>query len=501
MTRDAMSKNHYYKTKLLKMGVWALLPGDCDVWHTQESARFFEQRFGISKGLLVIFTLDSGLQHAYVPEAYIAKLYKRIQDICQQDCKTLESMLKLFYPLRNEGRIAVSRKALRDYSGVSNIELAKRFVFMRTWIRKVTVFDQFGWLGEDYWKAPMRDVLTEKLGLEEGSAEYNAVLFSLTKPEEISSTLADKRGVLREVIKIKHKETTELAASKRLAKKYGWMPVFCFGEPWNETRYMEEIQATKKRHLGELDTEYNKLKNYAAIRNREIKGLVKRYNISPRDLQIFIDFGLALDTRNEAEYFVSFAGPFLMPMYREIAKRLYCTTEQIRLVYENKMIECLLGKKDITKLLPQKGTTNGFGFSEDMKTFYYYPPKEARPLFNYIESYVENVQGGDEAKGTCASPGKARGKIRIVPSPEFNSKVKNGDILVTYSTTVDYLPAMKRAAAIITEVGGLTCHAAVVSREFGIPCVVALKNAMKNFKDGDLVEVDADKGFVKKITK
>lgn len=58
---------------------------------------------------------------------------------------------------------------------------------------------------------------------------------------------------------------------------------------------------------------------------------------------------------------------------------------------------------------------------------------------------------------------------------------------------------MKKAAAIITEVGGLTCHAAVVSREFGIPCVVALKNAMKNFKDGEVIEVDADKGLVRKI--
>jgi pyruvate,water dikinase len=60
---------------------------------------------------------------------------------------------------------------------------------------------------------------------------------------------------------------------------------------------------------------------------------------------------------------------------------------------------------------------------------------------------------------------------------------------------------MKKAAAIITEVGGLTCHAAVISREFEIPCIVALKNAMKNFKDGDLVEVDADKGVVRILKK
>jgi pyruvate,water dikinase len=60
---------------------------------------------------------------------------------------------------------------------------------------------------------------------------------------------------------------------------------------------------------------------------------------------------------------------------------------------------------------------------------------------------------------------------------------------------------MKKAKAIITEVGGLTCHAAVISREFGIPCIIALKNSMRNFKDGDFVEVDADSGVIKILKK
>ena len=58
---------------------------------------------------------------------------------------------------------------------------------------------------------------------------------------------------------------------------------------------------------------------------------------------------------------------------------------------------------------------------------------------------------------------------------------------------------MKRATAFVTEIGRLTCHAAVVAREYGVPCVVGLKNATKNFKDGDMVEVDANKGIVKKL--
>ncbi len=66
-------------------------------------------------------------------------------------------------------------------------------------------------------------------------------------------------------------------------------------------------------------------------------------------------------------------------------------------------------------------------------------------------------------------------------------------------TTPDFLPAMERAAAFVTEEGGITCHAAIVAREMKKPCVIGTKIATKVFKDGDRVEVDATKGVVRKI--
>ena len=68
-------------------------------------------------------------------------------------------------------------------------------------------------------------------------------------------------------------------------------------------------------------------------------------------------------------------------------------------------------------------------------------------------------------------------------------------------TTPDFVPAVKIAAAVITDYGGITSHAAIVSREFGVPCVIGTKIATKVLKDGDRVEVDAEKGIVKKIKK
>lgn len=104
-----------------------------------------------------------------------------------------------------------------------------------------------------------------------------------------------------------------------------------------------------------------------------------------------------------------------------------------------------------------------------------------------------------EIKGFIASRGWASGKVKICESSTEIGKVENGDILVAAMTTPDFVPAMKRAVAIITDEGGVTSHAAIISRELGKPCIIGTKNATKILKDGDIVEVDANKGIVKII--
>ncbi len=99
-------------------------------------------------------------------------------------------------------------------------------------------------------------------------------------------------------------------------------------------------------------------------------------------------------------------------------------------------------------------------------------------------------------RGLPASPGFAVGKVRLIFSLDDLPKVQKGDILVTTMTTPDMVPAMRRAAAIVTDEGGMTCHAAIVSRELGIPAVVGTKKATKVLKDGETITVDAYKGLI-----
>ena len=99
-------------------------------------------------------------------------------------------------------------------------------------------------------------------------------------------------------------------------------------------------------------------------------------------------------------------------------------------------------------------------------------------------------------KGVAASKGIVTGPCKIITSLSDLSKIKKGDILVTSMTIPDYLPAMSICSAIITDEGGLLCHAAIVSRELNIPCIVATKRATKILKDNQIVIVRANDGII-----
>ncbi|OIO62904.1 phosphoenolpyruvate synthase [Candidatus Woesearchaeota archaeon CG1_02_33_12] len=98
--------------------------------------------------------------------------------------------------------------------------------------------------------------------------------------------------------------------------------------------------------------------------------------------------------------------------------------------------------------------------------------------------------------GNTASPGFAFGIVKIANEPNEFSKVQKGDVLVTKMTNPDMVPVMKRASAIVTDMGGTTCHAAIVSREMGIPCIVGTGNSTSVLKENTMITVDATHGKV-----
>lgn len=119
-------------------------------------------------------------------------------------------------------------------------------------------------------------------------------------------------------------------------------------------------------------------------------------------------------------------------------------------------------------------------------------------LDNNIELEKNDISGCEERfTGTVANGGIASGRVVLVFEKSQIAEVAEGDILVTPMTTPDFLPAMKKAAAFVTDEGGITCHAAIIAREMGKPCIIGTKVATEVLKSGDIVEVDADNGLIK----
>lgn len=114
---------------------------------------------------------------------------------------------------------------------------------------------------------------------------------------------------------------------------------------------------------------------------------------------------------------------------------------------------------------------------------------------------VKEVKRVSQIKGVIANSGKARGVVKVIMTPRECGKVKEGDVLVATMSTPDFLPGMMKAAAFVTDIGGMTSHAAIVSREMKKPCIIGTKIATQVLKDGDEVEVDADEGVVRILKK
>lgn len=184
-------------------------------------------------------------------------------------------------------------------------------------------------------------------------------------------------------------------------------------------------------------------------------------------------------------------------LYQEMGKRLSITYNGILYLTHEEILKSLKGGLIIAKDEIRRRQTRFALVMLDGKAKIY-AGDEVDELLE--EEGVEKEATPERTiKGTVACQGKARGEVKIVMDPKIMGKVKRGDVLVTNMTTPDLMQAIEKVAAIVTDEGGMLCHAAIVSRELGIPCVIGTRVATKVLKDGDLVEVDAGEGIVRKL--
>ncbi|MCH7492403.1 hypothetical protein IID19_02285 [Patescibacteria group bacterium] len=223
--------------------------------------------------------------------------------------------------------------------------------------------------------------------------------------------------------------------------------------------------------------------------------LIKKLKIAPRWRKVFDEWGSFMVTKIYRRYAQIYAIYRMQPILQEIAKRIGVNNTDIRFMLKDEVRLALIKKKVNNKHIKARSKLAVFYFAQGVEKVF--TGKQAQALVKKAEKSVPHDIS--EIRGQVGCVGKAVGTVRLVFRPSDMSKMNKGDILVSIATDPDIVPAMKKAAAIVTEQGGVTSHAAIVARELNIPCVIGTKIATKVFKDGDRVEVDATKGVVRKI--
>ncbi|MBN1778676.1 MAG: hypothetical protein JW816_00435 [Candidatus Buchananbacteria bacterium] len=196
--------------------------------------------------------------------------------------------------------------------------------------------------------------------------------------------------------------------------------------------------------------------------------------------------------------------------------KLYDAIEQSLDIFFNHLSSLLKIKSDflryctageLTQLCMENLVVTVKEMAERKKISILYYSKEQIKIWYGLEALELKLQidKKDEAglgtmlKGKIAHPGIVRGHVRVVLKKKDLELIEKGDILITPMTQVYFMPYLSKVSAIVTDEGGITCHAAIIARELKIPCVIAAKNATKFFKAGDLIEVNANIGIIKKI--
>ncbi len=264
-------------------------------------------------------------------------------------------------------------------------------------------------------------------------------------------------------------------------EKYGWIgydytgPLMSFNEVVD---YIKQYKPKKKE----------KKKN---------RGIFEICNFSRKEKNIFstlATIAFMKDLRNSSDDFIHYHLDLLL---KSVAKELKVDSYNLRFLWPKEFEDLLTTFKN-PKLYSSKEAQLAYMNGPEDSLFI--RGKKAKEFFNMLKK--RNISDNKkEIKGMIAWSGKITGKVKIVGSYRDMKKVEKGDVLVSPMTSPRIINAMHKASAIITDEGGLTCHAAIISRELKKPCIVGTKNATEVLKDGDLVEVDANKGVVKILKK
>jgi phosphohistidine swiveling domain-containing protein len=415
----------------------------------------------------------------YSSEEDFNNLKKEMVEKAKKDSNFLNRYFQIIFKDTKEV-IEWSKKQKQDFSKLTNKELLQ-------------IYNQFTQKGLDVMSHLWPVLGPEEYILEEVGKRLSKYIDPKTDFNKFQKTLdlmitSTKQSTLN----IKKEKMLKAAISKnqeeikKLQKEIAWEIDIQFKFKYQTLEQLnKEIKQIEnpKEQLDKLQKDQEQLK-------KSQKQTIQKYNFDKELLNLCQQAQTLPHIRFARIECLVESAYYLKDFFEELKKRLKIEITQ---AYYWEITQLLEGEKIDLNKIKEKSKTHSFILIDH--DFYDYDLETSNKIKKQLDSNL-NIEG--EIKGQTACMGKAKGKCKVLHSAKEISRVEKGDILVTSMTTPDYVPAMEKAAAFITDEGGLSCHAAIVAREMNKPCIIGTKIATKALKDNDVVEVDADNGTVKK---
>ena len=286
------------------------------------------------------------------------------------------------------------------------------------------------------------------------------------------------------------------------AKRFAWMKS-PFGFELEETAEGEYLERIKE--FGKIDTKLKlkKVQDERITNEFNYKLNLKTFGIKGKGvkliehLRMFIYLRTFVTEATDKLYFVA-----RKTLFSEIASRMDYSEADVAALTGDEVEDFLHNKKIIDRKTIED-RKNCFAVVWSCAEAEMFAGEKAKALKRKYEAefeFAKQTQADSDALvGKGAFRGVVQGRVKIIFSTEDIEKVKKGDVVVTSMTLPAYIAAMEKAAAFVTDEGGITCHAAIIAREMRKPCVIGTEKATEFFEDDDLVEVDGEKGEVRLI--
>lgn len=337
-----------------------------------------------------------------------------------------------------------------------------------------------------------------ELGLQRAISDLKASEYLTGDEISILYSLDDNTAVIREEYAFlkalkENKNKSIKTIIKNHLKEYSYVTIGYGSSPLNENVLFTRYEKMKTFGEEYIDKRIKEIENYPIILKKQKREIYKKLN----NKQLANLFELAAKLgfmRDRKKAFLGKSVQFRNTIIDEVSHRFKIDWDDIRFYLMDEFEDLLLHKEKLDKKELDR-RKQGIYISSVSNMFSGGQAREE--YFQSVKIESEDVKVLDTRKGICASPGIIRGKARICLTFEDSNKLEKGEILIAYGTDFDFMNAIVKSSGIITEEGGILSHASVISRELKKPCIIAFKGITKLIKDGNLIELDAEKGTVK----